>query len=103
MPVTADIIPDTPTARALAGRSEQVAIEATECKPKRYIVADPDAPDAPTCSGKRYITVDPDDPDAPTCSGKRYIVAPDPAGRTRAEALPAWARAFGDSLAESKR
>jgi hypothetical protein len=102
-----DVTPDTPTARALSRNgasgedsANDLSIEAATCKPKRYIVADPDAPDAPTCKPGRYVVADPDAPDAPTCSGSRYIVAPDPARRQAAEQLPEWARRFGETVAE---
>src|SRR5262245_16456394 len=106
MPAPIDVIPDTPTARALSGHaatSEPGAIQATERKPSRETTVDPDAANSPVCSGKKYIVVDPDDPNAPVCSGKRYIIAPDPGQRALADELPAWARTFAETLAESRQ
>ncbi|MEP7346406.1 MAG: hypothetical protein ABI877_14140 [Gemmatimonadaceae bacterium] len=101
-----DLIPDTPTARALSGHAvdEGVTLAVSPvCKPKKYITVDPDDPNAPTCKPGRYIVADPDDPNAPTCSGSKYIVAPDPARRKSSAQFPEWAREFGETLAESKR
>lgn len=108
-----DIVPDTPTRRALKDASDttarqgdeiadtEILISAATCKPKKHIVADPDAPDAPVCKPPRYVTVDPDDPDAPVCKSPTYIVAPDPS--TRRGALPEWGRSFGEDLAQRVR
>jgi len=95
-----DLIPDTSTARALAGHVNIAAPSApSTCGPKKYITVDPDAPNAPTCKPTKYITVDPDDPHAPTCSGSKYIIAPDPMRKSMSK-VPDWAREFGEQLAE---
>jgi hypothetical protein len=105
-PVRADLLPDTATARRLRGvgaapAATAPAATAPTCKPKRYVVADPDAPGAPTCAPRRYVTADPDAPNAPTCQPSRYIVAPDPSAA--APAFPEWATRFAAELADRAR
>lgn len=94
-----DVLPDTPTRRALQRFTDGPAPEAATSPRRREIEIDPDAPDAPICS-KKYIVVDPDAPDAPICKPRRYIEAPDPEQLGAAgHDVPAWARALGTTLA----
>ena len=105
-----DLIPDTPTARALKGSSPDASLPtlaAADCKP-HYTMPEPTpGGPPPNCQPKNYKTAPEPEPGGPppNCQPANYraTTIPSTRGAQSVTPLPDWATTLGDDLSETFR